>query len=101
MTANQLYSAFCKPKLAELLSVLKLNIECTAASGNLIVFFRSFKLGLIGILANALPLAITLGVMGWFGIKINMATAIIGGISLGIVVDDTIHFINGFHTRLN
>ena len=67
----------------------------------LIIFFRSFKLGLIGIVVNALPLAITLGVMGWSGIKINMATAIIGGISLGIVVDDTIHFISGFRIRLN
>ena len=67
----------------------------------LIVLFRSFKLGLIGILVNALPLAITLGVMGWLGIKINMATAIIGGISLGIVVDDSIHFLSGIRSRLN
>ena len=67
----------------------------------LMVLFRSFKLGLIGILVNALPLAITLGVMGWLDIKINMATAIIGGISLGIVVDDSIHFISGIRSRLN
>ena len=67
----------------------------------LMVLFRSFKLGLIGILVNALPLAITLGVMGWLDIKINMATAIIGGISLGIVVDDSIHFLSGIRSRLN
>lgn len=67
----------------------------------LMVLFRSFKLGLIGILVNALPLAITLGVMGWLDIKINMATAIIGGISLGIVVDDSIHFLSGIRNRLN
>ena len=67
----------------------------------LMLLFRSFKLGLIGILVNALPLAITLGTMGWLGIKINMATAIIGGISLGIVVDDTIHFLSGVRSRLN
>lgn len=66
----------------------------------LIIIFKSFKLGLIGIIVNALPLAITLGVMGWLGIKINMATAIIGGISLGIVVDDSIHFISGFKAYL-
>lgn len=67
----------------------------------LMILFRSLKLGLIGIIVNALPLAITLGVMGWLGIKINMATAIIGGISLGIVVDDSIHFLSGIRSRLN
>lgn len=67
----------------------------------LMILFRSIKLGLIGILVNALPLVITLGVMGWLGIKINMATAIIGGISLGIVVDDSIHFLSGIRSRLN
>ncbi len=67
----------------------------------LMLLLRSFKLGLIGILVNAIPLAITLGTMGWLGIKINMATAIIGGISLGIVVDDTIHFLSGVRNRLH
>lgn len=66
----------------------------------LIVIFKSLRLGVIGIIVNALPLAITLGVMGWLGVKINMATAIIGGISLGVVVDDTIHFITRFKNGL-
>jgi len=57
------------------------------------LIFRSIKLGLIGLAINVIPLAVTLGCMSLLDIKINMATALIGGISLGVVVDDTIHFI--------
>ncbi len=65
----------------------------------LITVFRSIKLGVITVIANFLPLAITLGTMGWFDIKINLATALIGGVSLGVVVDDTLHFI--YRVQLN
>jgi predicted RND superfamily exporter protein len=57
------------------------------------MIFGSLKLGLIGLAVNVLPLAITLGCMSFLEIKINIATALIGGISMGVVVDDTIHFI--------
>ncbi len=58
------------------------------------MIFGSFTLGMIGLAVNILPLAITLGCMAFLDIKINIATALIGGISLGVVVDDTIHFIS-------
>lgn len=60
------------------------------------LIFRSLSLGLIGIFVNAFPLAVTYGCMGWLDVDINMATALIGGIALGIVTDDTIHLINSF-----
>jgi len=60
------------------------------------LIFGSIKLGLLGVLVNVLPISITYGFMGLFGVEINMATAIIGGISLGIVTDDTIHFVHRF-----
>ena len=79
-------------------------VSLVGVSTFLVVFltliFRSVRLGVIGILVNALPLAITLGVMGWLGIKITIATALIGGISLGVVVDDTIHFLTRFQNSL-
>ena len=58
------------------------------------IIFGSLKLGLVGLMVNVLPLAVTLGCMSLLDIKINIATALIGGISLGVVVDDTIHFIS-------
>lgn len=56
-------------------------------------FLRSFRLGLAGIVINALPVAATLGLMGFLGIRVNIATALIAGIAMGIVVDNSLHFI--------
>lgn len=57
------------------------------------VFLRSFRLGMVGLFINALPVAGTLGLMGWLGISVNIATALIAGIAMGIVVDNSLHFI--------
>lgn len=62
--------------------------------------FRSFKLGCISIIPNALPIIMNLGIMGLFGIPLNTATAIISAVALGIAVDDTIHFLTEYqHNR--
>ena len=62
--------------------------------------FKSLKLGIVGVLINCLPLAITFGMMGLLDIKINIATALIGGISIGSTIDSTIFFINRFKLGL-
>jgi len=59
----------------------------------LLMIFRSLKLALVGIIINGLPLAIVLGIMGLLGFTINIATALIGGIVLGVVIDDTLHLL--------
>ncbi|MCF6338365.1 MAG: efflux RND transporter permease subunit [Gammaproteobacteria bacterium] len=59
----------------------------------LLMIFRSFKLTLLAIIVNGLPLAIVLGIMGLLGFTINIATALIGGIILGVVIDDTLHLL--------
>ena len=55
--------------------------------------FRSWKLGLISIVPNILPILLNFAVMGIFAIPLNSATAIIAAVAIGIAVDDTIHFI--------
>ena len=45
---------------------------------------------------NLLPIAVILGFMGWFHIKLDVATVMIASIAIGIAVDDTIHFIVRF-----
>jgi predicted RND superfamily exporter protein len=62
--------------------------------------FRSLVLGTIGVLINSLPLAITFGCMGLLDIKINLATALIGGVAIGATVDSTIFFINRVRLEL-
>ncbi len=63
----------------------------------LMVVFRSVKIALVGMIPNVLPGVVVAGIMGWSGIPLDMMTATIIPIVLGISVDDTIHFINHAH----
>jgi uncharacterized protein len=58
--------------------------------------FRSFRYGALAILPNLLPVLAVLGTMGWLGISLNVATVMLASVALGVVDDDTIHFINRF-----
>jgi predicted RND superfamily exporter protein len=54
--------------------------------------FRSFKMIIISLLPNILPLVMTAGLMGFLGIPIKPSTILVFSIAFGISVDDTIHF---------
>ena len=60
------------------------------------IVFRSARFGMLGIIANALPVCAVLGLMGWLNISLNVATIMVASVALGIVDDDTIHFIGRF-----
>jgi predicted RND superfamily exporter protein len=60
------------------------------------VVFRSARFGVLAIVANALPVCAVLGLMGWLGISLNVATVMVASVALGVVDDDTIHFIGRF-----
>ena len=51
----------------------------------------SFRVGLLAMVPNVLPIVVTMGLMGWLGITLNVTTVMIASIALGIAVDDTIH----------
>ncbi|MDY6933962.1 MAG: efflux RND transporter permease subunit [Spirochaetota bacterium] len=59
----------------------------------MVIVFRSFKLGLLSMIINIIPAIITFGIMGWLGIPLNLMTAMVPSIAIGIAVDDTIHLI--------
>ena len=61
-----------------------------------LVLFRSFRLALIAILPNMLPALLVLGAMGWLGIPLDLMTITIAAISVGIAVDNTIHYVIRF-----
>ena len=63
-----------------------------------LVLFRSFKLAFIGIIPNILAAMSVLGLMGWLGIPLDMMTTTIAAISVGIGVDNTIHYMHRFKT---
>lgn len=57
----------------------------------LILLLRSVKWGLISMIPNVFPIIGIFGVMGWFGIPLNMLTTTIASIAIGLAVDDTVH----------
>lgn len=57
----------------------------------LIVIFRSLKAGWLGILPLLFAVFSTFGCMGWLGIELNIVTALMSSISIGLGVDYTIH----------
>ncbi len=61
-----------------------------------IILFRSLSLAIIALLPNMLPAAMVLGLMGWINLPLDLMTITIASITIGIAVDDTIHYILRF-----
>ena len=68
--------------------------------GVIFIVFRSFRFGLLTIVPNVLPVIAVLGVMGYLGISVNIATVMVASVALGVVDDDTIHFINRYRREI-
>ena len=62
--------------------------------------FRSIKLATIAIVSNLIPLCTLFGVMGFFGIPLDVMSITIAAISIGIGVDDIIHYIHRFKEEM-
>ena len=62
----------------------------------LIVALRSFKIGLISLVPNLIPAGIAFGIWGIVNGQVGMSVSIVAGMTLGIVVDDTVHFLSKY-----
>ncbi|WP_047246401.1 efflux RND transporter permease subunit [Maribacter thermophilus] len=62
--------------------------------------FRSFRMIVISLIPNLLPLIITAGIMGFVGVPIKPSTILVFSIAFGISVDDTIHFLAKYRQEL-
>lgn len=62
--------------------------------------FRSFRMILVSLIPNLLPLLITAGLMGFLGVPIKPSTILVFSIAFGISVDDTIHFLAKYRQEL-
>jgi predicted RND superfamily exporter protein len=60
------------------------------------IFFRSWKIALVSILPNVLPIVIPLGIFGWLGIMIDGPAIVVTAVALGVCVDDSIHFFSKY-----
>lgn len=65
-------------------------------SGLLIIALRSFRIGLISLVPNLFPVAIAFGVWGYMVQEVGLAIATVVATTLGVVVDDTVHFLSKY-----
>lgn len=64
------------------------------------VLFNSFRILLVSLIPNMIPLIVTAGIMGFFHIPIKPSTMLVFGIALGIAVDNAIHFLARYRIEL-
>ena len=64
------------------------------------ILFANFRMIIISLIPNFIPLVLTAGIMGYFGIPLKPSTALIFSIAFGISVDDSIHFLAKYRQEL-
>jgi len=64
------------------------------------LLFRSWQMVFVSLVPNLLPLVMTGGIMGWFGIPLKPSTLLVFNISFGITADDSIHFLAKYRQEL-
>lgn len=67
----------------------------------MVLLIGGLRIGLLCMIPNLLPIVLSLSVMGWLDLPLDMFTMLIGNIAIGISVDDTIHFIHNFEHYYN
>ncbi|MEN8801157.1 MAG: efflux RND transporter permease subunit [Thiogranum sp.] len=65
--------------------------------GVLVGLFLSFRIGLIALIPNILPVVVYFGVLGFLGISLNPSNSMIAPMVLGIAIDDTVHYFARFN----
>lgn len=71
-------------------------VACVGILLCITVAFRSLRLGIISLFPNVFPVAVVMGTLGWIGSPVNIGTAMITSVSMGLTVDSTIHYITAF-----
>jgi predicted RND superfamily exporter protein len=79
---------------------LSLTLAIVLISLFMAFMFRSFKMIIVSLIPNLLPLVVTAGLMGYLGVPIKPSTILVFSIAFGISVDDTIHFLAKYRQEL-
>lgn len=80
--------------------ILSLSLAILLISIFMAYMFRSFRMIIVSLIPNLLPLLITAGLMGYLGVPIKPSTILVFSIAFGISVDDTIHFLAKYRQEL-
>ncbi len=76
-------------------------IAAVIITGMMILLIGNIRIGLVSMIPNLTPIILTLGLMGWFGLPLDLFTMLIGSIAIGLAVDDTIHFMHNYRRYLH
>ena len=76
--------------------ILTIGAVFTAILLMFMILFRRIKLSIVTLVPNMVAAGLILGLMGWFGIPLDIMTITIAAISIGIGVDDSIHYVHRF-----
>jgi len=87
--SRTLDAAINSTKISYVIAVIVITFMMIALLGHI-------KLGLVSMIPNLLPILFSIGIMGYFAMPLDMFTMLIGSIAIGLVVDDTIHFMHNF-----
>jgi len=79
--------------------VSSLLVALTVITLLMILHLRDWRLGLLAMVPNLLPIALLFGTMGALGVTLSTGTSIAASIALGMIVDETIHFIGDYRAR--
>ncbi|MCF6348820.1 MAG: efflux RND transporter permease subunit [Flavobacteriaceae bacterium] len=80
--------------------VISLSLAILLISLFMAWMFKSFRMIIISLIPNVLPLLVTAGLMGFLGVPIKPSTILVFSIAFGISVDDTIHFLAKYRQEL-
>ena len=80
--------------------ILSLSLAILLISLFMAYMFRSFRMIVVSLVPNILPLLVTAGLMGYLGVPIKPSTILVFSIAFGISVDDTIHFLAKYRQEL-
>jgi len=76
--------------------LLATTLALVLVSALLVLAFRSLKLGLLSLVPNLVPAAVAFGIWGLLVGEVGLGLSLVTGITLGIVVDDTVHFMSKY-----
>ena len=81
--------------------ILTLGLVMIGIFGMFLILFKNIKLSLIGVVPNFIAAFFILGIIGLLGIPLDMMTITIAAITIGIAVDNSIHYIYRFKEEFN
>lgn len=76
--------------------LLGTTVALVLISGVLLIVLRSVPLGIVSLVPNLVPAVMAFGLWGYLAGEVNLAVSVVGAMTLGIVVDDTVHLLSRY-----